>query len=433
MLFPLLTWGAFVFTPTMLTLANLAVALIAVIGTSIGLGPYALTGSVRDVWALQGFVAAAAGMSLMLRAALEDRTFLRDRSLHHEGRFRAVADHGEHLVLILQRPADPTLAADSSLRLAYANRVACERLLGGRDDVRERTLSEVCPALATSVWSARFDEVLRARQALECEEPLEAPGRAATWFRCTAIPVDNGLMLTLLDVTAPREAARALVETSEHLRVLSRRLLEVEEAERRSLSRELHDRIGQNLFALNLNLDVIGKTLPAEARDAIATRLDVIRRLLGETSAQVRNIMAELHPPGLEDYGLIAALRAYTRSSRIAPGPDIAVLGEEAQPRLARVVEMGFFRIAQEALTNALKHARARRIEVSLVAEPHRVALTISDDGDGIDAEPAVARRSWGLTIMRERAESLGADLVVSSTRGRGTRVTVTLDRGAHE
>ena len=229
------------------------------------------------------------------------------------------------------------------------------------------------------------------------------------------------------NVTERKHTDEALRDHVKRMQGLSRRLTEVEETERRRITRELHDRIGQSLSALSLSLNIIRSQLSG---DSVRARLDAAQKLLETTTAHVRNVMADLHPPALEDYGLLAALRTHAESLRTSGKINVAVSGEDLVPRLAPVAEMALFRIAQSALANAARHAHARRIKVTLAAIRERVTLTISDDGTGFDiGRVGAAPASWGLTIMRERAEAIGARLRIDSEPGRGTRVVVEADR----
>lgn len=229
-----------------------------------------------------------------------------------------------------------------------------------------------------------------------------------------------------------RQAEAALREYAERLRGLSQRLIEVEEVERRAINRELHDRIGQNLSVLNLKIDAVRSALSAALTEALTSRLDELQELVEETTVHVRDVMAELHPPALDDYGLLAALRTYVDSRIAHTTIPISVGGQDPPSRPPRTVEMTLFRIAQEALANAIKHASASRIDVTLSAEDGLVTLAVADDGKGIDPARAPGEaRSWGLTIMRECAEAIGARLWIESRPGRGTRVVVELKREA--
>ena len=218
----------------------------------------------------------------------------------------------------------------------------------------------------------------------------------------------------------------ALHASEERLRQVSRRLVEVEEMERRSINRELHDRVGQNLTALNLNLEIVRGQLPDDALQKVGARLSDAKTLVEETSGQVRNLMADLRPAALDDYGLLAALRHHAASVAARLGISIEVEGEDLDPRLPPATETALFRIAQEALNNVAKHARSRTAAVALSSTPQGVTLTITDDGAGFDTGQAPRDvPTYGVISMRERAETVGADLRIESSPGKGTRVVV--------
>ena len=236
----------------------------------------------------------------------------------------------------------------------------------------------------------------------------------------------------LRDVTERRRTEEALRQSLSRQRELSVRLEESEETERRNINRELHDRVGQNLSALNINLNLIRFGLPQESLGAVGNRFREVQRLLEETAVQVRNVMADLHPPALDEYGLRAALQAYVEALRTRLAAPIAFAGQDLDLRLPKAIEMALFRIAQGALANAITHANARKIQVTLNATAERVTLSVADDGIGFDTTHArCGRATWGLAIMRERAEAVGATLSIESTPGRGTRVVVETAREA--
>jgi PAS domain S-box-containing protein len=240
-------------------------------------------------------------------------------------------------------------------------------------------------------------------------------------------------LTSLQDITARKRTESALQESSERLRGLSRRLMEVEESERRSINRELHDRVGQNLSALNLNLGLIRSGLSADHSNSVNTRLGAAQTLLEATISDIRDLMAELHPPALHDYGLFAALRSYVESLQRTTSMPITITGEDLDPPLQPVVALALFRIAQGALTNAAKHAAADEISVDFSATRNTVRLIIADNGRGFSTtgERVGGPPSWGLNIMRERAEAIGATLQIESQPGAGSRVLVEVLRGS--
>jgi signal transduction histidine kinase len=218
----------------------------------------------------------------------------------------------------------------------------------------------------------------------------------------------------------------------EQLGALSRRLLEVQESERRVLTTELHDRVGQNLTGLSINLQNIKALLSDEAAKSLATKFDDAQALLEETTRQIRDIMAELYLPELEDYGLAAALEIYAERAASRGNLElIADLPDLSPPRLPADIRIALFRAAQEAISNVLKHAHATWLEIRLQGEDGRVRLTIEDNGQGFDPKATSQKEapSWGLKIMRERIESIGGKLYIESRPGEGTQTIFEIER----
>jgi len=233
-----------------------------------------------------------------------------------------------------------------------------------------------------------------------------------------------------IDVTDRKRAEEELQQSFSRLQELSRRLVEVQEVERRNINRELHDRVGQNLSALNLSLNLIRAQLPPNAPAAIAARLSDAQELVESAVRHVRDVMADLRPPALDDYGLLAALRTHADALSGRLGVPVVVTGQEPEPRLSPATETALFRIAQEALNNVSKHARAANVHVRLAAVNGVVELSVSDDGVGFDAGASSPERAtWGLKTMRERAEAVGATLRIEPAPSGGTRVVVEAER----
>jgi signal transduction histidine kinase len=201
------------------------------------------------------------------------------------------------------------------------------------------------------------------------------------------------------------------------------------------LARELHDQVGHNLTALNLNLTRLKNELAGSPAGESGKPIGDSLALVEDTAQRVRHIMSSLRPPMLDDYGLFATLRWWAHESALRSGMTIEVTGAEAEPRLPNNVELTLFRVAQEALLNAIKHSGAKRIVVSLDTLPGSVRLAISDDGRGMaldkgnEEKQTLLRVTWGMLNMRERTEAVGGSLRVASTPGAGVRVLVDLPR----
>jgi PAS domain S-box-containing protein len=219
-------------------------------------------------------------------------------------------------------------------------------------------------------------------------------------------------------------------EQHAQLRALTSRLAEAEEGERRRLARELHDRVGQSLTTLGINLNILRDLLSPESAAKVGPRLHDSLNLVAESVGNIRDVMAELRPPVLDDYGLPAALRWCGDQFERRTGLSTKVRGDELTPRPPQGVETALFRIAQEALTNVAKHARATQVTISLEGGLKTIRLIIADDGIGFGpGDRRSAAPGWGLPIMSERALAAGGSLRVDSTPGTGTRIVVEVPR----
>jgi signal transduction histidine kinase len=219
---------------------------------------------------------------------------------------------------------------------------------------------------------------------------------------------------------------------ADHLRTLPRRLAEARDDERRRLAQELHDRVGQNLTALDLNLNIIRGALPSEVLSRVGERLGDCLRLVERTVEIVSDVMTELRSVSVDDHALLAALRGQGEVFSRLTGVLVRVTGQEPAPRLSSAVENALFRIAQEAFTNVAKYARASQVALTLDNSAERVRMMVADNGCGFDPLAISSRRAhqrWGLRIMRERAEAVGGRFQVESGPGKGTRVTVDVRR----
>jgi len=191
-------------------------------------------------------------------------------------------------------------------------------------------------------------------------------------------------------------------ESEARMRGLSRRLLDAQESERRQMGAELRD---------------------AVARPLAAALADLGQPRLEAPLAAVRELISQLRPAALEDYGLLAALRAHAARFERRTGIALAVIGADDAAEIAPRLESALFQIARDALDNVARHSRAHSAVLELGTGGGTVRLSIRDDGAGFD--PQAAREGWGLTLMRERAAAIGAQLRLESAPGSGTRVSV--------
>lgn len=220
------------------------------------------------------------------------------------------------------------------------------------------------------------------------------------------------------------ERTAALSEANERLRVLSRRLMEVQELERRAIARDLHDEIGQALTAVKLNLREL-RTLPncEPVEEPIADSLEILAQVL----QRVRSLALDLRPALLDELGLVPALRWYVGRQAERAGREMQFVAEGVLTRPSPDIEIACFRLAQEALTNVARHSQARKVDVRLEMEAQALILVICDDGIGFDPEAvrtgARAGTSVGLSGMEERVRLTGGQFTIASAPGEGTEI----------
>jgi len=228
-----------------------------------------------------------------------------------------------------------------------------------------------------------------------------------------------------LSLQVLREQYQRLLERLEanerEFRRLGRAVWNVQEDERRRLARELHDGLGQNLTALKHRLAQLLDIAPQNAtqlRDGLATALT----LCGESLEDTRQLSRLLRPPILDDLGLAPALQWLARSIDAAGTMDV-VTELEPLPPLDGELQTLLFRVAQEALTNAVKHAKAQSVLLRLIARNGELQLQVIDDGAGCDVERALRAGGSGLSGMRERLRLYAGRLELRSVPGQGTRL----------
>jgi signal transduction histidine kinase len=255
-----------------------------------------------------------------------------------------------------------------------------------------------------------------------------AEGLRRTLLATFAITFLGGLLLALMTIShtvrLERELERRLDENSRartDLQELSAKLLRAQENERRTLARELHDEVGQSLSAILMEAENAHcATELGEARE----HLDAVRALAEKTVNEVRDLALLLRPSMLDDFGLVPALNWHARETTKRTGLNVVLAADEAADDLPDEHKTCIYRLVQEAVNNATRHAHARAVEVELKREPDRVRVGIRDDGAGFDPRFV---RGLGLLGMEERVRRLGGRLSIDSEPGRGTTILAEL------
>ena len=236
-----------------------------------------------------------------------------------------------------------------------------------------------------------------------------------------AFALAGGLILALVTIGFTLRLERELKKRTADLQELSTLLLRAQENERRSLARELHDEVGQSLSAILMETE--GAEC-AEQPAVVDEHLASIKRLAAKTVNQVRDLALLLRPSMLDDLGLAPALNWHARETRKRTGRNVIVATDDALETLPDEHRTCIYRIVQEAVNNAVRHANARTVEVSVRREREEVDVTVQDDGVGFDTRIV---RGLGILGMEERVRRLGGHLKIASEAGRGTVVHAAL------
>jgi signal transduction histidine kinase len=301
------------------------------------------------------------------------------------------------------------------------------RALGGeylnREVVRRRG--------ATLDLVDRIDQ-MNARQMAAGDAQLNRTFNTLKWrlIVMLAATVVVGLLLAAFTVRRTLRLEKELeqryeegVRTRQELKDLSARLVSAQEEERRAISRELHDEVGQSLSALLMEAGNAAANVPPEST-VVRRHVDSIKKLAEASVNVIRNMTLLLRPSMLDDFGLVPALEWQAREVSKRTGLRVHVSADDGAGELPDELKTCIYRVVQEALHNCARHSQARSVKVVVEQEARRILLTVEDDGHGFDARRV---RGLGLVGMEERVNHLGGSFAVRSQPGEGTRVAVEL------
>ena len=276
-----------------------------------------------------------------------------------------------------------------------------------------------------------MSDVLRSGEPVKNRElVIERPDGTRITALANVVPIRArggemvGAVSCLQDITERKLAEEKIKEYSHRLQVLSHRLVKAQETERRHIARELHDEIGQTLTVAEMNLQ---GALRSPGGTSLLPRLKASAEAVARVLEQVRDLSLNLRPSMLDDLGLEPALRWYTNRQAVLTNLQVEFRADSLANRLDPVIETQCFRVAQEALTNVVRHSHARTVTVELQEEDGHLHLLVRDDGIGFDVasfrEQAMRGTSLGLLSMEERALLADGRLEYRSASGQGTEV----------
>jgi signal transduction histidine kinase len=236
----------------------------------------------------------------------------------------------------------------------------------------------------------------------------------------------------MIDVTGSKRAYASLEEAYRRFQAMSQELQMVESNERRRLSRELHDEVGQLLTSLKFDLASVKRSVAGRSKAVGSRGQERLARALDTTDllfTRLRQIVRALRPPVLEELGLKSGLEALIADVQARTGLHCSMVFEQEERCAARVptLETAFYRIVQELLTNVIRHARATSVSIAMKSSLREWQLTVKDDGIGFDVAGLSPAGGFGLRGIRERVEILAGQVEIVSSPGTGTSVHVSI------
>ena len=269
----------------------------------------------------------------------------------------------------------------------------------------------------------------------EMEYRIVRPDGGIRWIQDRSFPIRNGdgqvyRCAGLAQDITERKQSQEIQEKLRQRNIRAAAIAEAQENERRRIARELHDGLGQILTGIKFNFETFERMIGAQNRSE-RQRFAEIKELLNSAIIEAQQISHNLIPRALDDFGLVPALEALCRQVAQHSGVKVGFGAQNLPERLSANLEIGLFRIAQEALNNIAKHAEAASANLNIARQASTIALCIEDDGKGFlhDKNPHADRREQGMGMinMRERVEALNGALTIESQPGRGTKIIIEL------
>jgi len=350
----------------------------------------------------------------------------------------ALQESEEKYRSLVESTEDCIYLVDENLRYLFANKKIQSRFGLPMDKVIGRKYGDFHSKEETKNFAEKVNKVLETVQSLSYEYRSKRDNR---YFIRTLSPVKEpdkkvtALTLISKDITKRKLAEESLKQANEKLlrahaqrKILSKRLIDLLEKERRQIAMELHDDIGQTLTSLKIDIEMLNdqlKPFSSELRFMAQTAVDKTMQAMKD----VKNVSHGLRPTMIDALGIVSSFRNLFSEIKQQTGMEIRFFNRGIPKRFEEEKELAIYRIGQESLTNVIRHARAKNVFVNLVKKGDNLSLSVEDDGVGFKKDKAMkttrGKGPLGLLIMRERAIQLDGEFTIESQSGKGTHVLV--------
>jgi PAS domain S-box-containing protein len=350
----------------------------------------------------------------------------------------ALQESEEKYRSLVESTEDSIYLIDKGCNYLFINRNHLQRFALDPDSVVGRSYEEFHTQGETNEFRGRVDEVIKTGSS---HRYVYESKRDGGHYLRTLSPVKDlegkttAVTVVSKDVTEMIKTEKDLRQTNEKLsrahkqrKILSKRLIDILEKDRRQIAMELHDHIGQTLASLKMDIEMIHSQLKSEDPE-LGARIKAVQERTVQAIKDVKDISRGLRPGILDALGLVPSLRELFSEIKRQTDIEIKFFSRGIPERFAPDKEVAIYRIAQEALTNIIRNANAKNVFVNLVRKDENLSLSVEDDGVGFDPDEVMGaskgQSPFGLLIMRERAEQLDGEFTLESRIGKGTHVLV--------
>ncbi len=365
---------------------------------------------------------------------ITSRRLVEESLLKSNEQYRSLVENMEDVVLVID-PNHKILFVNQSLLIFNSKKIST--VLG-------HNISTLLTEKGTPIIAETIDRIVKSLHGEKIDVEINF-STFSCWFELSFIPQldsSNSLYSILCigrDTTEKIMYEQGLIQHVEklqaqrhQLRKLSTEMLNIQEEERKYISMELHDEIGQSMTAINMTLQSI-RTGGSDNKK-IKLRIADCQKLVEETSNKIHQFSLELRPPELDDLGLLPAIKSHSRKFTARTGLAVTIESDSEVESLGSDIKTAFYRVFQEGINNIAKHANASSINVSIHKQNGKFLCYIEDDGDGFDSNQIFANTAGlGLIGMSERIKSIGGRFDIQSNSGKGTRLCVELPKNRVE
>lgn len=396
-----------------------------------------LSKSGKRIWVLVGFVLVGKEKEEILGYVL-DLTKLKEAEENYKRLYIKNEELLQRLQLHLERIPLAYIILDSDFRIKFFNPEA-EKIFGYKNaEVRGKDPYDF---LIPESSKPLVDEKIKRwhlgdMNANGINENITKDGRIilCEWYN-TPILDENGNLIEVIsmgiDVTEREKSKEELLKSEQKLRALASHLQSVREEERSTIARELHDELGQILTSIKMNLMMMTKQVLQDDesfdKTVFENEIDSMNEMIEHSVRRLKKLISELRPEILDDLGLIPAVEWLIEQFVTRSGVKVNFIVEANNLNLPKNKQLNVYRIVQESLTNVLRHSKATEINLSIFETGNSLKITIQDNGKGFNPDLLDPLHSIGITGMKERALSFGADLNIQSASGKGTTVLLSV------